>query len=80
MSKVDFVFLDGGHDYNTVVNDLNSCFEVIDSKGTVLCDDYNLGSAPGVRKAIDEFVEKNKFKCEIICDGRFARIEKLSLV
>ena len=53
---------------------------MIDSKGTVICDDYNLGSAPGVRKAIDEFVEKNKFKCEIICDGRFARIEKLSLV
>ena len=80
MSKVDFVFLDGGHDYKTVVNDLNSCVEVINSNGTVICDDYNLGSAPGVKKAIDEFVEKNKFKCEIICDGRFARIEKLSLI
>ena len=80
MSKVDFVFLDGGHDYSTVVNDLSSCIEVINSNGTVMCDDYNLGSAPGVKKAIDEFVEKNKFKCEIICDGRFARIEKLSLV
>ena len=80
MSKVDFVFLDGGHDYSTVVNDLRSCIEVINSNGTVMCDDYNLGSAPGVKKAIDEFVEKNKFKCEIICDGRFARIEKLSLV
>ena len=80
MSKVDFVFLDGGHDYSTVVNDLSSCIEVINSNGTVMCDDYNLGSAPGVKKAIDEFVEKNKLKCEIICDGRFARIEKLSLV
>ena len=80
MSKVDFVFLDGGHDYKTVFNDLNSCVEVINSHGTVICDDYNLGSAPGVKKAIDEFVEKNKLKCKIICDGRFARIEKLSLV
>ena len=80
MSKVDFVFLDGGHDYNTVVNDLNSCIEVINSNGTVMCDDYNLGSAPGVKKAIDEFVEKNKLKCEIICEGRFAKIEKLSLI
>ena len=75
MSKVDFVFLDGGHDYNTVVNDLNSCLEVIKSNGTVICDDYNLGSAPGVKKAIDEFVQINKFKCEIICENRFARIE-----
>ena len=80
MSKVDFVFLDGGHDYNTVVNDLSSCIEVINSNGTVMCDDYNLGSAPGVKKAIDEFVEKNKLKCEIICEGRFAKIEKLSLI
>ena len=80
MSKVDFVFLDGGHDYNTVVNDLSFCIEVIKSNGTVMCDDYNLGSAPGVKKAIDEFVEKNKLKCEIICEGRFAKIEKLSLI
>ena len=80
MSKVDFVFLDGGHDYNTVVNDLSSCIEVINSNGTVMCDDYNLGSAPGVKKAIDEFVEKNKLKCEIICEGRFAKIEKSSLI
>ena len=80
MSKVYFVFLDGGHNYNTVINDLNSCTEVINSNGTLICDDYNLGYAPGVKKAIDEFVEKNKFRCEIICEGRFARIENLSLI
>ena len=74
MSKVDFVFLDGGHDYNTVVNDLSACIEVINSSGTVLCDDYNLGSAPGVKKAIDEFVNHNNLKCEILCEGRFAKI------
>ena len=75
MSKVDYVFLDGGHDYETVKNDLNNCSEVIDNNGTVLCDDYNLSYAPGVKKAIDEFVQINKFKCEIICENRFARIE-----
>jgi hypothetical protein len=40
-----------------------------------LCDDYNLGSAPGVKKAIDEFVKNSNFKCKIICDDRFALIE-----
>ena len=29
MSKIDYVFLDGGHDYQTVKNDLNCCREVI---------------------------------------------------
>ena len=75
MKKIDFVFIDGGHEYNTVSNDLNNCKEVIDLNGTVLCDDYNLGSAPGVKKAIDEFVYKNNYKCEIICENRFAKIE-----
>ena len=75
MSKIDFVFLDGGHQYNTVVNDLNSCMDVLKFNGSILCDDYNLGSAPGVKKAIDEFVNNNNFKCKIICEDRFALIE-----
>ena len=76
MSKIDFVFLDGGHEYNTVVNDLNSCADVLKFNGSILCDDYNLGSALGVKKAIDEFVKTNNFKCKIICEDRFALIEK----
>ena len=75
MSKIDFVFLDGGHQYNTVVNDLNSCIDVLKFNGSILCDDYNLGSAPGVKKAINEFVKNNNFNCKIICDDRFALIE-----
>ena len=76
MSKIDYVFLDGGHEYNTVLNDLNCCFDVINNNGTVLCDDYDLQQAPGVKKAIDEFIKKNGFNCSIICNGRFAKIEK----
>ena len=76
MSKIDYVFLDGGHDYETVKNDLECCGLVLEKNGTILCDDYNLGSAPGVKKAIDEFVNLNKLSCEIICEGRFAKIKK----
>ena len=76
MRKIDFVFLDGGHEYNTVKNDLDNCIEVIEKGGTVLCDDYNLGSAPGVKKAIDEFVKKNELNVEILCENRFAKIQK----
>jgi len=76
MSKIDFVFLDGGHDFLTVMNDLNCSIDVINNEGTILCDDYDLSYAPGVKKAIDEFSSKNKFKCTIICNDRFAKIEK----
>ena len=76
MSKIDYVFLDGGHEYQTVKNDLNSCKEVIINGGIVLCDDYDLTYAPGVKKAIDEFSSDNDFKCSILCNDRFAKIEK----
>ena len=76
MSKVDYVFLDGGHDYSTVMNDLNFSIDVLKNNGTILCDDYDLSQALGVRKAINEFVSKNGFNCSILCNDRFAKIEK----
>ena len=77
MSKIDYVFIDGGHEYTTIMNDLNNCIEVLTkNNGTILCDDYNLASAPGVEKAIDEFTKQNNFKCEIIHKDRFAKIQK----
>ena len=76
MSKIEYVFLDGGHDYSTVMNDLSSCSEVIQNNGVILCDDYDLNYAPGVKRAIDEFTYQNNLKCEIICNNRFAKIQK----
>ena len=76
MTKINYVFLDGGHEYNTVMNDLNCCNEVIQNNGTVLCDDYDLSQAPGVKKAINEFIDQNKYKCSILFNGRFAKIYK----
>jgi len=75
MSKIDYVFLDGGHAYETVKNDLYYSKAVLDNDGTILCDDYNLSQATGVKKAIDEFISDNNFKSEIIFE-RFAKIEK----
>ena len=77
MSKIDYVFLDGGHDYETVKDDLNNCIEVLNkNNGIIMCDDYNLPKASGVKIAIDEFTKKNDFQCEILCNYRFAKIQK----
>jgi hypothetical protein len=78
MSKIDYVFLDGGHAYETVKNDLNYSKPVLDNKGTILCDDYNLSYAPGVKKAIDEFIKNNDVKSKILFD-RFVKIEQSSI-
>jgi predicted O-methyltransferase YrrM len=71
----DYVFLDGGHKYETVKSDLENLTEVIKNNGTLICDDYNLSYAPGVKKAIDEYVGVNNFNLEIH-NKRFAEITK----
>ena len=60
VDKFDYVFLDGGHKYETVKNDLENLTQIINNKGTIFCDDYNLTYASGVKDAIDKYVlEKN---------------------
>ena len=77
LSEVDYVFIDGGHSYETVKTDLNNCKIVIENKGIILCDDYDLTYAPGVKKAIDEYVLFNNFNLKIL-NYRFAEITKNS--
>ena len=75
LSKIDYVFLDGGHKFETVKNDLETLTQVIYNNGIILCDDYNLSYAPGVKKAIDEYVLEKNFNLNII-NSRFAEINK----
>ena len=75
INKIDYVFLDGGHKFKTVKDDLENLTQVIDNNGIILCDDYNLSYAPGVKKAIDEYVLDKKFNLKIY-NSRFAEITK----
>ena len=75
LDSFDFVFLDGGHKYETVLNDLKSLTKIVINKGVILCDDYDLTYAPGVKKAIDEYVLLNNFNLTIL-NSRFAEITK----
>jgi len=73
--EFDYVFLDGGHNYETVKNDLKNLTQVINNNGLILCDDYDLSYAPGVKKAIDEYVFESNFNLKIL-NSRFAEITK----
>ena len=73
----DYVFLDGGHKYETIKNDLKNLTQVINNGGIILCDDYNLSYAPGVKKAIDDYVLEKNFNLKIL-NSRFAEITKLT--
>ena len=73
LKNVDLIFIDGGHEYSTVKNDLNLSKKIISENGTILCDDYNLTYAAGVKKAIDEFINENNCQYQIFLE-RFVKI------
>ena len=62
LQKIDFVFLDGGHSYETVTNDLSILYESMkDQKKIILCDDYGKEShILEVEKAVNDFTQKKK--------------------
>ena len=75
LENVDFTFLDGGHSYQTVTNDLTILYDAMkDKKKVILCDDYGKESyIPEVEKAINDFTKRNNLKLNLI-ENRFAEI------
>ena len=75
LQNIDFVFLDGGHSYQTVTSDLSVLYESMRGKNKViLCDDYGEASfIQEVKKAIDDFSNKNNIKINTI-ENRFAEL------
>ena len=75
LKDIDFVFLDGGHSYQTVYNDLTNLYDQMkDKKKVILCDDYGSESyIPEVEKAINDFRKKNNLQLNLI-ENRFAEI------
>ena len=75
LQNIDFTFLDGGHSYQTVINDLTILYDNMkDKKKIILCDDYGKESyIPEVEKAINDFTKQNNLKLNLI-ENRFAEI------
>ena len=75
LQNIDFVFLDGGHSYQTVINDLTILYDNMKNKKKIIfCDDYGKESyIPEVEKAINDFTNKNNLKINLI-KNRFAEI------
>lgn len=70
LEKINFVFLDGGHSYETVREDLNILINNLKENSIILCDDYNIDHY-GVKRAVDEIKISHGFKNY----GRFALIK-----
>jgi predicted O-methyltransferase YrrM len=71
ISKIEFVFLDGGHSYETVKEDLRLILKDIKKNMIIICDDYDQVGY-GVKRAVDEL--KNQVTDIINLNDRLVKI------
>ena len=71
----DMIFVDGGHSYETVKFELDIILKSIKDNCLVVCDDYSLQEATGVKKAIDESVREYSCNFKVVAN-RFACLSK----
>ena len=65
LSEIDFVFLDGGHSYDTVLSDLQKLYDNMKNNSKIVCDDFaGITKIKSVEKAIKDFTNNNKIKLE----------------
>ena len=71
----DMIFVDGGHSYETVKFELEIILKNMKTTCLLICDDYSLIEATGVKKAIDESVRENSCNFKVVAN-RFACLNK----
>lgn len=59
--KIDVIFIDGDHFYEGVAKDIEVWYPYMKKGGVMLFHDCD-ATSPGVVQAVEEFVEKYKFK------------------
>ncbi len=65
LSEIDFVFLDGGHSYDTVLSDIQKLYDNMKNNSKIVCDDFaGITKIESVEKAIKDFANNNKIKLE----------------
>lgn len=71
--SLDWVYIDGNHDYAYVRKDLMLYADKLRSGGLLCGDDYMSGRwwGDGVIRAVDEFVEERDLSIEIVADTQF---------
>jgi hypothetical protein len=59
-NNLDFIYIDGNHDYNEVKLDINNYYQKVRNGGIFGGHDYDRSKYIGVKQAVDEFIKKEK--------------------
>jgi cephalosporin hydroxylase len=67
--EIDYLFIDGDHSYQGVMNDFNNYFKYVKKDGVIVFDNYDDVAWVEVKTAVDEILENDdielveKYKC-----------------
>ena len=68
--KVDWVYIDGAHDYDSVKADLIGAASILKPGGVIYGDDY--GKKGGVKEAVDEYVHVRSRELRLLGLSQYA--------
>lgn len=63
--SLDFVYIDGLHDYESVKADIAGFYRKVKVGGIIAGHDYHLGDWPGVYNAVNEFIAENNLEINV---------------
>ena len=63
--SLDFVYIDGLHDYESVKADIAGFYPKVKTGGIIAGHDYHLGDWPGVYNSVNEFISENNLEINV---------------
>lgn len=63
--SLDFIYIDGLHDYESVKADIAGFYPKLKFGGIIAGHDYHLGDWPGVYNAVNEFISENNLEINV---------------
>ena len=72
----NFIYIDGCHEENFIMRDMENSFKFLEKNGIMWMDDYMGGDGIKIRNVMDTFLEKYKGQYELIHKGYQLAIKK----
>ena len=72
----NFIYIDGCHEPDFIIRDMNNSFKCLIKDGIMWMDDYGGGDGIQIKNAMNSFLEEHKGKYEIIHKGYQLAIKK----
>ena len=79
----NFIYVDGSHDPDVIVNDMEESFKVLENGGIMWCDDYLGGpdvpdAEKPIKQAMDKWFDKYTGQYEVILNSYQIAIQKIN--